>query len=73
MASETSASSALDGRVAEEPEAATRERLGPMADPLLLDQQVDCSRARALGWRPSGPAMLDDLATGSYATAGARS
>ncbi len=57
----------LEGRTAPEPEDATRARLGPLAAALLLDQQVDASRARSLGWTPSRPPLLEDLATGSYA------
>ena len=49
--------------------AASRERLGrDYADALLLDQRADAARARALGWAPSRIALVDDLATGSYAT-----
>ncbi|MCD2196993.1 NAD-dependent epimerase/dehydratase family protein [Actinomycetospora endophytica] len=53
--------------VAAEPEDETRGRIGPMTDPLLLDQQVDASAARSLGWRPGGPGLLADLERGSYA------
>jgi nucleoside-diphosphate-sugar epimerase len=48
---------------------ASRERLGhDYADALLLDQRADAARARSLGWAPSRVALVDDLATGSYAT-----
>lgn len=43
-----------------------RERLGPYADALALDQQVSASRALASGWKPSRPSVLDELRTGSY-------
>jgi hypothetical protein len=33
----------------------------------MLDQRIDTSHARALGWRVTGPSLLDELATGSYA------
>lgn len=57
----------LGGRVTAEPELATRERLGPIADPLLLDQRVDTSHATALGWVPTGPSLLEELGpSGSY-------
>lgn len=58
----------LHGHVAGEAEQASRNRLGPLADALLLDARVDSARARhELGWRPSGPSLLDELTTGSYA------
>ena len=41
-----------------------RARLGPYADALALDQQVSAERARALGWRPSRPSVLEELAGG---------
>jgi nucleoside-diphosphate-sugar epimerase len=44
-----------------------RERLGPYADALALDQQVSADRALGLGWRPSRPSVIDELRTGSYA------
>lgn len=50
------------------PLADARARLGPYADALALDQQVSAERARALGWRPSRPSVLEDLARGSYAS-----
>lgn len=58
----------LDGRVVAEGRDATLDRLGPVGEALLLDQQASAERAKTLlGWEPSGPSMLDDLATGSYA------
>ncbi len=39
-----------------------RARLGPYADALALDQQVSAGRARALGWTPSRPSVLEALA-----------
>lgn len=57
----------LEGRVEPEDEAATRDRLGPLADALLLDQQATGGRARAdLGWEPRGRTLVDELAIGSY-------
>lgn len=44
-----------------------REKLGPYADALALDQQVSCERALGLGWKPSRPSVIDELRTGSYA------
>jgi nucleoside-diphosphate-sugar epimerase len=43
-----------------------REKLGPYADALALDQQVSAERALGLGWRPNRPSVLDDLRSGSY-------
>lgn len=47
----------------------SRHRLGTVfADALLLDQQASNAKARTeLGWNPTGPSILDELATGSYA------
>ena len=47
-----------------------RARLGPYADALALDQQVSAERARALGWRPSRPSVLEEL-VGSPSTSSA--
>jgi nucleoside-diphosphate-sugar epimerase len=44
-----------------------RERLGPYADALALDQRVSAARAATLGWKPSRPSVLDELRSGSYA------
>jgi nucleoside-diphosphate-sugar epimerase len=58
----------LDGRAVGEDRQASRRRLGPLADALLLDARVDSARARhELGWNPDGPSLLDELTTGSYA------
>lgn len=57
----------LEGRVAPEDEAATRERLGPLADAFFLDQQATGARARTeLDWEPKGPTLVDELSIGSY-------
>ena len=41
----------------------TRERLGtPFADALMLDQQASGAYAKSLGWTPTRPGILDDLA-----------
>jgi nucleoside-diphosphate-sugar epimerase len=41
--------------------------LGPaFAEALALNQHVSASHARRLGWRPTRPALLDDLREGSY-------
>ena len=48
-----------------------QEALGPLADALMLDQDVSGERAkRLLEWRPEAPYdLLTDLRTGSYAYA----
>lgn len=45
----------------------THARFGQyFGDALLLDQQVDASKARALGWNPSRPSLVEELRSGSY-------
>ncbi|HEV7871010.1 MAG TPA: NAD-dependent epimerase/dehydratase family protein [Modestobacter sp.] len=57
-----------DGRVVGESDEATETRLGPLAGALLLDQQATGATARTeLGWEPTGPSLLEDLSSGSYA------
>jgi len=53
-----------DGSVVPEADDVTRARLGAgLADALLLDQQASGSLARTrLGWQPSRPTVLDELA-----------
>jgi nucleoside-diphosphate-sugar epimerase len=48
----------------------TEARLGPLAGAFDLDQQATGTKARAeLGWEPTGPSLVEDLSSGSYATA----
>ena len=62
---------AVGGRISPEAEQATRDRLGPLADALLLDQQTDNSHARReLGWQPAGPALLTEMGDGTDHSAG---
>ena len=63
IAKAVSVARGLDGRIAPEPLEQSRHRLGPFTDAVLIDAQIDCHRAHNLGWRPSGPSLLDDLAT----------
>jgi nucleoside-diphosphate-sugar epimerase len=57
-----------EGRVVGEPDEATEARLGPLAGALLLDQQATGAKARReLGWEPTGPSLLEELSSGSYA------
>ena len=47
-----------------------RKTLRGFADALVLDQQVSAEKAKKeLGWSPRASSPLDDLKTGSYATA----
>lgn len=41
------------------PVAQAREKLGPVADALCLDQVLEGRRARALGWRPERPSFRE--------------
>lgn len=46
---------------------ASRARLGAtFVDALLLDQQASGAKARALGWTPSRPSLIDEFHHGSY-------
>jgi nucleoside-diphosphate-sugar epimerase len=57
-----------EGRVVGSSDAQTEARLGPLAGALLLDQQSSGARAKTeLGWEPTGPTLVDDLTSGSYA------
>lgn len=52
--------------VAPETDETTRARLGAgFADALLLDQRASGGRARALGWSPSRPSLLEEFTNGS--------
>ncbi|MEV4418761.1 hypothetical protein AB0L40_02155 [Patulibacter sp. NPDC049589] len=63
IAKAVSVARGLDGRVAPESLEQSRQRLGPFTDAVLIDAQINGQRAHDLGWRPSGPSLLDDLAT----------
>jgi nucleoside-diphosphate-sugar epimerase len=44
-----------------------REKMGPYADALALDQQASGKKAEEeLGWRPHRPSLIEDLERGSY-------
>jgi nucleoside-diphosphate-sugar epimerase len=46
---------------------AARQTWGPMADAMALDQRVSGDRAKhLLGWTPTAPSVLTELASGSY-------
>jgi nucleoside-diphosphate-sugar epimerase len=53
----------LAGRVEPEPVVQTLDRLGLLGEALLIDQQASGDTARCvLGWSPTGPSVLDDIA-----------
>ncbi|WP_218105593.1 NAD-dependent epimerase/dehydratase family protein [Streptomyces sp. Ncost-T10-10d] len=57
----------LEGRVAPETAAATTERLGAFGEALLLDQPASGQKAReVLGWKPSRPSLVEEIAAGHY-------
>jgi nucleoside-diphosphate-sugar epimerase len=54
-------------RTAPSSDADTEARLGPLAGAFALDQQASGAKARTeLGWKPTGPSLLEDLSSGSY-------
>jgi hypothetical protein len=54
--------------VAPESADVSRQRLGAaFADALLLDQAAEGAKAKALGWKPAGPALVEEFRSGSYA------
>jgi nucleoside-diphosphate-sugar epimerase len=58
----------LDERTVPSTEAETEARLGVLAGALDISQQATGAKARAeLGWAPTGPSLLEDLSSGSYA------
>ncbi|CAM5309720.1 NAD-dependent epimerase/dehydratase family protein [Leifsonia shinshuensis] len=71
---ELAAAAAGASGVEAETVAQAEERLGAaFAEALLLDQQARGTKARIeLGWEPNGPALVDEIATGSYAPEFAR-
>jgi nucleoside-diphosphate-sugar epimerase len=63
------AAGAGTGDVVPETPQASRDRLfAPLVDALLLDQMVgpDTRSRTELGWRPTGPSLVDELSDGSY-------
>ena len=57
----------LEGRVVPEAPAALVERLGGFGEALLLDQQASGEKARGeLGWKPSRPSLVEEIASGGY-------
>jgi nucleoside-diphosphate-sugar epimerase len=55
--------------VAPETVDASRNRLGAaFADALLLDQRTSAAKAKALGWAPKAPTLVEEFRAGSYAS-----
>lgn len=62
IAEAASHAAGLGGRVESWPIEQARERLGPYADALVLDQQVSAAKAmRLLDWTPKAPSLLEEL------------
>jgi len=56
----------LQGNIHGEAPAAALNRLGMLAEPLLLDVTFNTSAAHELGWTPKSPSLTDDVLFGSY-------
>ena len=57
----------LEGRMQAESLESSQKRLGPLVGAMALDAQIDCARARALGWTPTGRPLIDELAAAAGA------
>lgn len=67
VAAAASRGAGAGGETTSWPLAEARQKLGPYADALVLDQQASGRRAQELlGWRPYRPDVLEDLERGSY-------
>jgi nucleoside-diphosphate-sugar epimerase len=63
VAEAASRAAGAGGKVEAVPLEEARKTMGPLADALALDQQISGERAaRLLGWHPSAPSVLEDLA-----------
>jgi nucleoside-diphosphate-sugar epimerase len=70
MAQAASIGAGTDGAVSAWPLDEARREFGAFADGLALDIRINSARAREqLGWRTRTTTILDDLQTGSYASA----
>jgi nucleoside-diphosphate-sugar epimerase len=68
IAAAASRGAGAGGRTVSWPLEQAREKLGPYADALVLDQQASGRRAKELlGWKPHRPDVLEDIERGSYA------
>jgi nucleoside-diphosphate-sugar epimerase len=69
IAAAASRGAGAGGKTAAWPLEDARQKLGPSADALVLDQQASGKRAQELlGWKPHRPGVLEDLERGSYAS-----
>ena len=60
---EVARAAAAGGPVASIPLEEARKQMGPLAEAMVLDQQVSGDKAmRELGWKPSGRTVLEELA-----------
>jgi nucleoside-diphosphate-sugar epimerase len=67
LAAAASRGAGAGGKTAGWPLEEARQKLGPSADALVLDQQASGKRAQELlGWKPSRADVLQDLERGSY-------
>ena len=68
VAAAASRGAGAGGRTVAWPLEEARQKLGPYADALVLDQQASGRRAQELlGWHPNRPDVLEDIERGSYA------
>jgi nucleoside-diphosphate-sugar epimerase len=71
VAAAASRGAGAGGRTVAWPLEEARQKLGPYADALVLDQQASGRRAQELlGWQPHRPDVLEDIERGSYAESG---
>jgi nucleoside-diphosphate-sugar epimerase len=71
VAAAASRGAGAGGRTIAWPLEEARQKLGPYADALILDQQASGRRAQELlGWQPHRPDVMEDIERGSYAGAG---
>jgi nucleoside-diphosphate-sugar epimerase len=63
VAEAASRAAGAGGKIETVPLDQARQAMGPIADALVLDQQISGERARrVLGWRPQAPTVLEELA-----------
>lgn len=62
VATAASHAAGAEGRVRSVPVETAREKIGPVADALCLDQMLMAPAARALGWAPRWPSFADAAA-----------
>jgi nucleoside-diphosphate-sugar epimerase len=69
IAAAASRGAGAGGRTVATPLDEARQKMGPYADALALDQQASGRRAQELlGWKPRRPDVLEELERGSYAS-----